>query len=73
MPLKDTKPKSLSLQNADWKFQGFSEHESLFCVLFVQIEMNSMMCNKGFLKASSFFLLLKETNLSISYFDLMAK
>lgn len=54
MPLKDTKPKSLSLQNTDEKFQGFSQHESLFCVLFVQIEMN-LMCNKGFLKANSFF------------------
>lgn len=48
------KPKSLSLQNTDEKFQGFSQHESLFCVLFVQIEMN-LMCNKGFLKANSFF------------------
>ena len=32
-------------------FRDFSQHSSLFCVLFIQIGINSMMCNKGFLKA----------------------
>lgn len=51
--LKDKEQSLHSLDTADGNFRDF--YNTLFCVLFIQIEMNLTMCNKGFLKANFFW------------------